>query len=46
MTSDRILGAKKAESLSNNHMTIGVKEVMEDERSLPLSQNPRSTNTE
>jgi len=46
VTSDRILGAKKAENLYNSHTTIGVKEVTEDERSLPLSQNPRSTNTE
>jgi hypothetical protein len=46
MTSDRILGAKKAENLSNSHTTVGVKEVTEDEILLLLSQNPHSTNTE
>lgn len=40
------MGAKKAENLSNSHTTIGVKEVTEDERLLPLSQNSHSTNTE
>jgi hypothetical protein len=44
--SEGILGVKKAENLSNSHKIIGVKEVMEDERSLPMSQNPLSTNTE
>jgi hypothetical protein len=46
VTNDRILGAKKAENLSNSHTTNGVKEVAEDKRSLPQSQNHRSTITE